>query len=186
MNSVSRRVFLKGTGGAVGGSWLATQVPLLLALGQAACTAKESGAAFENLSSDEARELSAIAAQIIPTTDTPGATEAGVIYFIDAAIGGFMAGAAGFIRGGLKDLIAANGGKFASLPSDQQIIALKQIEQDQFFGTVRFLTVTAMFCMPSRGGNKNQVGWDLLEFDHRHAWLPPFGYYDERDGNVNG
>jgi hypothetical protein len=22
------------------------------------------------------------------------------------------------------------------------------------------------------------MGWDLIGFDHRHAWAPPFGYYD--------
>lgn len=185
MNSVSRRSFLKGFGGVAGSSWMAAHMPLLLSLGQAACSAKDAGAPFETLSAQEAKELSAIAAQIIPATDTPGAEEAGVIYFIDAALGDFMAGAAGFLRGGLQDLLAANGGKFASLSSDEQISALRKIEQEQFFSTMRFLTVVGMFCMPSRGGNRDHAGWNLIDFDHRHAWQAPFGYYDEREGNAN-
>ena len=185
MGSVSRRAFLKGFGGVAGSSWMTARLPMLMALGQAACTAKEAGAAFKNLSTQEANELAAIAAQIIPATETPGAREAGVIYFIDAALGGFMAGAVGFLRAGLKDLLAANEGSFASLSSDEQISALKKIEMDPFFGTVRFLTVTGMFCMPSRGGNREHMGWDLLGFDYRHAWQAPFGYYDEREGNAN-
>lgn len=190
MQSVSRRQFLQGSGGLVGSSWLAAKMPLLLALGhgagQAACVAKESGAAFKNISAEEATELSAIAAQIIPTTDTPGAAEAGVIYFIDEALSGFMAGAAGSIRDGLKQMLEDNGGEFSSLPSEEQIDVLTRIEQGRFFGTMRFLTVMGMFCMPTRGGNRDQAGWDMIGFSHQHAWQPPFGFYDEREGNANG
>jgi hypothetical protein len=35
-----------------------------------------------------------------------------------------------------------------------------------------------MFAMPSWGGNRERAGWALLGFDNRHAWQPPFGYYD--------
>lgn len=185
IKSLSRREFLKGSGGLAGSFWTATHMPVLLALGQTACTSRENAAGFNNLADGEARELAAISAQIIPTTDTPGAQEAGVIYFIDEALGGFMAGAADFIRSDLKELLADNGGEFSSLTSQQQLEALTRIEQDRFFGVMRFLTVTGMFCMPIRGGNRNHVGWQLLGFDHQHAWQPPFGYYDAKEGNAN-
>ena len=38
------------------------------------------------LSAAEAADVEAVAAQIIPTDDTPGAREAGVVYFIDRAL----------------------------------------------------------------------------------------------------
>ncbi len=42
--------------------------------------------AFEYLTPDAARTLSALAAEIIPSDDGPGATEAGAVYFIDRAL----------------------------------------------------------------------------------------------------
>ncbi len=35
-----------------------------------------------------------------------------------------------------------------------------------------------MFALPVYGGNKGYAGWKVLGFDHRHAWVPPFGHYD--------
>lgn len=182
---VSRRDFLKGVGGYGGSAWLATRMPLLLATGQAACTAKEQDASFRNLSAAEARELVAIAEVILPATDTPGATDTGVIYFIDEALGGFMAGAREFLLQGLADLQAAHGGSFAALEPAAQTATLKAIEQEPFFQLVRMLTVSGMFCMPGRGGNRDHQGWRLLNFEHQHAWQPPFGHYDAEEGNEN-
>lgn len=160
-------------------------MPLLLAAGQAACTAKEQGRAFSNLGAAEARELIAIAEAIIPATDTPGATDVGVIYFIDEALGSFMAGAKGFLLQGLGDLLQANGGEFAALAEAQRIQALKAIEQQPFFQLARMLTLAGMFCMPGRGGNLEHQGWALIDFAHQHAWQPPFGHYDAEEGNDN-
>ena len=69
--------------------------------------------------------------------------------------------------------------RFSALSSDQQIAVLTEEEQSPFFQTVRFLTIMGMFANPSYGGNRNKVGWQLLQFEDRHAWQPPFGYYDE-------
>ena len=43
---------------------------------------------FEVFTAAEAADIRAIAARIVPTTDTPGATEAGVVYFIDSGARG--------------------------------------------------------------------------------------------------
>jgi hypothetical protein len=44
-----------------------------------------------------------------------------------------------------------------------------------------------MFALPSWGGNRDLAGWALLGFDSRHAWQPPFGFYDEgRHGAGSG
>ena len=44
---------------------------------------------------------------------------------------------------------------------------------------MRFMTLCGFFGMSSYGGNRDNVGWELLGFDgHRGAWQPPFGHYD--------
>lgn len=180
----SRRDFLKSGSSALGASWLTLNMPLVLAACRKAEQDKQTGAVFENLSSQEGLEIGALADQIIPPDETPGAVDTGVVYFIDAALGGFMAGAAPMLRQGLQDLQAraeaAQPGvrHFSGLPFERQTDVLRSIEDTPFFGTVQFLTICGMLCLPKHGGNREHAGWALLGFDHRHAWQPPFGYYD--------
>jgi len=184
----SRRAFLRASGGALGGSLLALHLPAIVAAAEAAAVAREAGAAFLNLSALEAAGLEAVAARIIPTDETPGAREAGVIHFIDQSLGSFMAEAAGELRGGLAALdtrAAAAGGKaFAGLDNAAQDALLREIEQTPFFGLMQYLTVAGMFSLPSYGGNRDYLGWKLLDFDHRHGWSPPFGHYDAEAGGT--
>ena len=70
--------------------------------------------------------------------------------------------------------------RFSDLNSEQQVVMLKKIEETDFFLTVRNLTISGMFAMPSYGGNKDMIGWEQLGFDHRNTWQSPFGYYDEQ------
>ena len=58
---------------------------------------------FSSLTAAEAVEIEAIASQIIPSGDMPGAREAGVVYFIDRAIGTFFASELPAFRKGLGD-----------------------------------------------------------------------------------
>jgi gluconate 2-dehydrogenase gamma chain len=168
----------------VGGAWLALHWPALEAAAAHARRALARGARFEILTPEEAQELEAVAAQIIPTDETPGAREAGVIYFMDRALGTFGGQFLQPIRSGLPDLRKAAQAKnagargFAELAPDQQVDVLRSIEQTPFFGAVRFLTIAGMFSDPSYGGNRNRVGWQLIKFDGGHAHQPPFGYYD--------
>jgi len=185
----TRRDFLRASASTFGSAWIAAQWPAIVAAASAARTAQAAGAAFTHLSPDDARDLEAIAAQIIPTDDTPGAREAGVVYFIDAALGSFAAAQAGGLRDGLAALNAkvnAPATRFAALDDPAQIALLKAEEKSPFFGQVRFLTLAGMFSLPSYGGNREDMGWKLLGFDHRHVWAPPFGYYDAQAGGSNG
>lgn len=194
MNSdkLSRRHFLKSAGQTVGGTLAAIKLPVILGVAQVACSRRDAEAAFANLDQRQAIEFEAVAAQIIPTDDTPGAREAGVIYFIDGALGSFMAGARDFLLSGLDELhqqaktLAPSVQWFSELSNQQQIEVLKNSEQTPFFGTMQFLTVAGMFSMPSYGGNKDHVGWQLLGFNHQHVWQPPFGYYDAEYRANNG
>lgn len=180
---LSRRGFLKSAATAAGASWLATSWPAVLVAAQQAGAARDAGAPFEVLTPEQGADLAAIAAQIIPSDELPGATEAGVVYFMDAALRAFMAGAADDVRKGLaalnrKAAAAQAAARFAALPADAQLRLLKEEESSPFFGTVRFMTIAGMFSMPSYGGNKDHLGWKMLGFEHRHVWVPPFGSYD--------
>ncbi|HEX9853379.1 MAG TPA: gluconate 2-dehydrogenase subunit 3 family protein, partial [Woeseiaceae bacterium] len=88
VENLTRRVFLQGSAGA---AFARTGIAGLLAIAESACTARDDSSAFETLAAAEAREFEAIAARILPTTDTPGAREAGVIWFMDKAFGSFGA-----------------------------------------------------------------------------------------------
>ncbi|MDH3645835.1 MAG: gluconate 2-dehydrogenase subunit 3 family protein [Gammaproteobacteria bacterium] len=182
----SRRQFLQLTGSAFSGTWLASHWPALLAVAQSACVARDKGLGFSHLAPELAADIAAIAAQIIPTDDTPGATEAGVIYFIDGALDTIMKGAGGMLAKGVNELNARltqhyGSKRFSQLDTEAQLAVLRDEEQSALFGTVRFLTVAGMFAMPQHGANKDRVGWDLLGFDSRHGWQPPFGHYDAEE-----
>lgn len=138
---------------------------------------------LSTLAVEEAEEFAAIAARILPTDDMPGATEGGVIYFIDAVLGSSRSELLLPMREGLSSLQASahhkyGSANFSTLTPDQQDELLTSIEKTEFFETLRYLTLAGMFTLPEYGGNRDHLGWDLIGFDHRHAWQPPFGYYD--------
>ena len=176
----SRRAFLKNTALASGGAWLGLQLSDVLAAGASA--AAHDGAHWKVLSAAEAVGLGAVADQVFPPTDTPGAVDIGAVRFMDVALGGFMAGMLPMLQAGLADLDlraqAAGGATFADLPFGAQTGILQAVEKTPFFGNVRFLTLCGLFALPALGGNIDRAGWKALEFEARHAWAPPFGHYD--------
>ena len=118
----------------------------------------------------------------MPTTETPGAREAGVIHFIDRALGTFEKESLPEMRQGLADLnarsITRGGQSFATMAAADQDAVLRDIDSGEFFAGVHFMTMVGMFANPSWGGNVDRVGWKLLGFDPRASHQPPFGYYD--------
>ena len=184
-NQISnRRSFLAETGKLAGGGWLALNTPMLLAAGHAAEEQRKAGQGWANMTPEQALTFAAVVDQIIPPDETPGASEVDVVYFIDGVLDGFMAGKSEMLKQGLKDLDQSaagtfpGGSGFASLSFDQQTELLQAIDTSPFFNSMIFLTHCGMFAMPSWGGNRKRSGWALLDFDNRHAWQPPFGYYD--------
>jgi gluconate 2-dehydrogenase gamma chain len=179
----SRRRFLKQGGTALGTGWLAANWPAALEAADLAAEAHARGLAFTVLEAREAVDLEAIAARILPTTETPGARELGVIHFIDQAMGSFMAGIENVLRPGLLELnanAAARYGaeRFHRLDGEAQDALLAEIDSGAFFQTLRTMTLMGAFASPAHGGNRNQAGWALLGFQDRHLWFPPFGHYD--------
>lgn len=180
---MKRRTFLARSAKAMGGSRIAMSLPAVLATSAAACRAREDGGPFRVLTDSEAADFEAMAARILPSDDSPGATEAGVIYFIDAALADLQADSLEPMREGLAALQADirttyGEASFAALDRAQQIEVLEGIEDTPFFGSIRFLTLAGMFSHPSYGGNRDEIGWELIGFDGQRPSPPPFGHYD--------
>ena len=128
--------------------------------------------------------MEAIAAQIVPSGATPGAREAGVVYFVDHIHAGLYAAQADSFRANLAAFQQAfataqpDAASFADLPGPQQLAYLEGIEPTPFFEQMRFLTVLGLLALPSYGGNRDKSGWKMVGFVDQHVWEPPFGHYD--------
>lgn len=157
-----------------------------MSVAAAACSRRDAGesAVWKHLTAEEAEQLGAVAEQIFPADELPGALEIGVLFFIDEALGGLMSGVAPQIKQGLAELQQLSqqqhgpDAHFARLDFDQQTSLLEGIEHSPFFQAMTFLTLAGVFAMPRHGGNRDHAGWRMIGFEQRHAWLPPFGYYD--------
>ena len=185
----SRRQFLLSSVSGLSSAWLALRWPAILAAQEHAQRAAESGqpAQFEFFSAEQAVEIEAVAAQIIPSDDAPGAREAHVVYFIDRALTTFDRGMQPSYTHGLKDLrritqeLFPSAGKFSSLTAAQQIQLLTGIEKTEFFELVRLHTIMGYLSRPDHGGNHDQAGWKLIGFEDQMTYQPPFGYYDAEE-----
>ncbi|MEW5917840.1 MAG: gluconate 2-dehydrogenase subunit 3 family protein [Gemmatimonadota bacterium] len=183
--STSRRGFVAAVAG-VGAAfaihdWAAANEALAHA---AQAVGQQPAPAFTTLSAEEAAVIVAAADRIIPSDDSPGATEAGVVYFVDRALSTFMKEEIDFARRGVRDLNTRarkrNRGvqSFAELSAAERDAVLKEVENTPFFGGLRYLTIVGTFADPSWGGNRDKVGWKMLGFDPHAINKPPFGYYD--------
>ncbi|MBZ5607885.1 MAG: gluconate 2-dehydrogenase subunit 3 family protein [Acidobacteriia bacterium] len=182
----SRRSVLVGSASGLGSAWIATHWSGILEAQEHAKKAARPGASAKLafFSPEQALEIEAVTAQIIPTDGTPGAREAGSIHFIDRALATFDRDKQPVYTQGLKDLEAKTRElfqgqeKFSSLTPAQQVQLLKSIERTPFFAQVRTHTVVGFFANPEYGGNAGEVGWKLIGFEDKFNYQPPFGYYD--------
>src|SRR5271155_5175353 len=83
-----RRGFLASAGAGLGAVWLSANWPGAVAASAHARNAAISSAPpkYEFFTPEQAVEVMAICARIIPSDDLPGATEAGAVYFIDRGL----------------------------------------------------------------------------------------------------
>jgi gluconate 2-dehydrogenase gamma chain len=151
------------------------------------------------LNDEEARAVEAIAERIIPGEgQDAGATEAGVVYYIDRSLAGISADLQVPYRLGLRALEELcqreHGRSFALLAAEAQDALVRRFlgpevggapdgllfsEADQavgpdlpvigrLFTVVREHTVEGYFCDPVYGGNRGTVGWKLVGFPGAH------------------
>ena len=185
-DDISRRRFLFDSVAGLSSAWIVSHLPEIASAQEHAHRAalSETSVTFDFFTPEQAVEVEAVAAQIIPTDDTPGAREARVVYFIDRALATFAADDQRAFGEGLKELQKKSGKRFgkskifSGLSSAQQTEVLKGIEKSSFFELVRTMTILGMFSNPEYGGNHNQIGWKLLGFDDQFHFKSPFGFYD--------
>jgi gluconate 2-dehydrogenase gamma chain len=162
----SRRNFLKSTGLAIGGS-------LILP----ACYYEP--APFRFFTREEADCLIAICECIIPADDMPGATDAGVIYYIDKQVMGPFKKFQQTYREGLAvlqiDCMGLKGTRFEALSTDQQVEFLEMMENNDdmleswifikpaaFFNLIINHTLQGFYGAPRHGGNRDYISYRML------------------------
>ena len=138
------------------------------------------------LTAEEFKILSAVAERIFPRTDTPGAVEIGAVRYIEIALAGDYAALLSLYRQGLRALE-----RFAQMQFARRFDALAEAQKDavltnfesgavsgfakaaEFFETVRYHVLEGVFCEPQYGGNRDMIGWRLVNFPGQQ-----FGYAD--------
>jgi len=116
----------------------------------------------------QARTVDAIAAQLIPADQDPGAREAGVVYYIDLQLSRrFKRHRAAYVRG-IAWIDGASrtrfGQSFAGLAPEQQIAVLNDAEEKEsaFFDLILAHTRQGFYGDPRHGGNRDRVSWKML------------------------
>lgn len=188
--------------GTAGAALIAVHWPAMAAAAQHAHAAKKGAIAhtFRALSPDQAKDVEAIAARIIPTDELPGATEAGVVYFIDIALQGFAKESLPSYGPGLREineLTAKNYpgvSRFSAAKPEQQDKILELLFEEtahrpvmrhevphgeKFIETLRMHVIAGFLIDPERGGNLNYAGWKTMGREPDHAFTSPYGFYDK-------
>lgn len=199
----ARRQFLLQSGAAAAAVWLSAQWPSIIAAAQHAHeAAKSAGAAhFEVLTPEQARNVEAIASQIIPSDELPGAGEAGVVFFIDRALKTFAKDSLPVYEKGLIEVNQLTTQKypdvksFADASAEQQEAVMtilaeqlkpsaegrrrRQAGSADFVQTIWQHTIYGFLAVPEEGGNREYAGWKAIDRDPSHSFSPPFGFYDK-------
>jgi len=129
---------------------------------------------------DDSHTITAFAERLMPgAPGKPGATDAGVLNYIDLALSGAYADQQDFYRRGVAQLDAhcekTYGKAFRRLTAAQQDETIAALEQGKapefvwptaqaFFNTMRTHTMEGLFADPIYGGNKDFAGWKFVGF----------------------
>jgi gluconate 2-dehydrogenase subunit 3-like protein len=201
-NSLSRRRFLSHGISGLSSAWITAHWPAVLSAADHAHRAAQSATPpkFEFFSTEQAAEIDAVAARIIPTDGTPGAREAGVVYFIDRALTTFASDDQKTYKEGLPELQARVRElfpaveRFSAATPEQQDEVLRSLDDhapvparpfrprpaaQSFFETLRQHSIAGFLIDPDAGGNRDGVGWKVIGREREHMFQPPFGYYDK-------
>jgi gluconate 2-dehydrogenase gamma chain len=188
---MKRREFLTVPAAAMGGTLLYTLA------GEAVRLQAQEGnvkVPLRFFTAEEARTVSAACARIFPSDASgPGATEAGVVIYIDRQLAGpYGRDKYRYTKGPFVESFPEHGyqakenpretyrtgiktlGDFAALSAAAQDAKLAAIEKSRFFQLLRTHTIEGMFCDPMHGGNVDMIGWQLIGFPG-----PRMSYADE-------
>jgi gluconate 2-dehydrogenase gamma chain len=205
MNSFNsaRRDFLQLLGGTASAAWLTANWPALVSAAEHAHQAAKAGnPALVIFTADQAREVEALTACIIPSGETPGAREAGVVYFIDRALKTFFHEALPIYQKGLEATQKNTAELFPEVPrfsaasEEQKLKIFAHLESESeratsgsrrlapgaspdFFQTLRVHTIFGFLIDPEGGGNRDFAGWKAIDRDPSHSFSAPYGFYDK-------
>jgi gluconate 2-dehydrogenase gamma chain len=209
INEFDRRQFLSRSIAAIGVTWTAAQWPAVLAAAEHAHKAAVAPGSekLEFFTPAEAKEVEAISVCIIPSDSTPGAREAGVVYFIDRALVTFAVDDQKTYREGLPEIqkrlqhLFPAASLFSAATLEQQEAVLESLDESgaknpprrpranfmpgsaaqPLFEVIRAHTLAGFLIDPEadRKGNRNGVGWTVIGRLPEHGFQPPFGYYDK-------
>jgi gluconate 2-dehydrogenase gamma chain len=132
------------------------------------CGRAGGGAYWRFFSAREAYTVDAICEQIIPADGYPGASQAGVVNFIDLQLTKSYRKYRDAYRKGIAGVDAASrrafGKPFAELPLDRQteILTAMSDNRDEFFELIRTHTMQGFYGDPRHGGNRGEVSWKML------------------------
>ena len=192
---IDRRAFLAAAGAGLGAAFANAgpgELDASFARAAGAARAARDGTPpppLEVLTPEQAADIEAVASQIVPTDDLPGAREARVVNFADHALATWAREQKDVAINGLAAWNTAVAARypgvprFALLTATQQIEFMQANERNGFFQQMMFLTLAGTFSHPDWGGNHDKSGWQILGFEDRGFWQPPFGWYDAQ---VNG
>src|SRR5437868_4421824 len=137
------------------------------------------------LSTHEARTAAAVFERLFPASaGEPGATDIGVVTYVDRALAGAYDDKLEVYRRGLAALDRgardAYGAPFAGCVPAQQDALLAGLErgdlatchtppQQNFFALLLAHLQEGLFADPAYGGNRDKLGWKVL--DHPGVWL---------------
>lgn len=147
-------------------------------------------------SAAEARVVAAACERVFPSDATgPGATEAGVVIYIDRQLAGpYGRDKYRYTKGPFVESVPEHGyqgkenpreiyragiatlGPFVDLTPEQQDDKLRSMEKTIFFQMLRSHTLEGMFSDPMHGGNAGLIGWQLIGFPG-----PRMSYREEID-----
>jgi gluconate 2-dehydrogenase gamma chain len=169
--NIDRRDFLKSI--AVGGT---VSIAPWAAFPKASL-AEAPAAEYRIFTPAQAELVGAMAEQIVPAGEYPGAKAAGVVQFIDAKLAGPYGGLyVDRYQSGLKivDQVSQKqfGNPFVALASDQQVSILQALDTGEkenpdghdFFRLLLQNTMEGYYGDPEHGANRDGVSWKMIGF----------------------
>ena len=132
------------------------------------CSRTGGGPYWRFFTAAEARTVNAICEQIVPADNYAGASQAGVVNFIDLQLTRHHKKYQGAYRKGVAGVDAASrkrfGKPFAELAFERQTELLAEVENNdnEFFDLIRTHTMQGFYGDPRHGGNRGEVSWKML------------------------
>lgn len=124
---------------------------------------------WRTLTRAEGDTLAALCDQIIPPDQDAGASEAGVVDFLDRQLSGRYKRHRRLYREGIEAVNRIAGGSFARLEPARQLELIQRVEAGKeskesaaFFALLVTHTMQGYYGMPRHGGNRNYASWRMI------------------------